>query len=62
MTVIFAKTEKGHEKVDKRGGGLTPRVRRLLIFVDGKRSVEDLLALIAADDLTHTLGLLEEQG
>jgi hypothetical protein len=62
MAVIFAKTPKGQEEIEKRGGGLTPRVRRLLIFVDGKRNVEDLHALIAADDLTHTLGLLEEQG
>jgi len=62
MAVIFTKTAQGHEEIDSRGGALTPRVRRLLIFVDGKRSVEDLRGLLVADDLTHTLGLLEEQG
>ena len=62
MTVIFAKTPKGQEEIEKRGGGLTLRVRRLLIFVDGKRSVEDLHPLNGAADVTHMLDLLEEQG
>lgn len=62
MAVIFAKTPKGYEEIEKRSGDLSPRVRRLLIFIDGKRSVEELHNLLAADDLTHTLGMLEEQG
>lgn len=62
MAVVFAKTSKGQEEMEHRGGGLTPRVRRVLIFIDGKRTVDDLRAMVAADDLTHTLGSLEEQG
>jgi hypothetical protein len=66
MAVVFAKTRKGHEEIEKRGekrgGGLTPRVRRVLIFIDGKRTVDDLRPLLTADDLMHTLGLLEEAG
>lgn len=65
MGVIFAKTAKGHEEIEKRTGrgtGLSPRVRRVLIFVDGRRSVDELRGMLAADDLTHTLGLLEEEG
>lgn len=62
MAVVFAKTPKGQEEMVHRGGGLTPRVRRVLIFIDGKRTVEDLRAMVAADDLTHTLGALEEDG
>ena len=62
MAVVFAKTQKGQEEMEHRGGGLTPRVRRVLIFVDGKRSVDDLRAMVASDDLTHTLGMLEEEG
>lgn len=62
MAVVFAKTPKGQEEMEHRGGGLTPRVRRVLIFVDGKRTVDDLRAMVAADDLTHTLGALEEDG
>lgn len=62
MAVIFAKTRKGQEEIERRGGELTPRVRRVLIFVDGKRTVDQLRAMIAADDLSHTLGTLEEEG
>jgi hypothetical protein len=62
MAVVFTKTPKGYGEIERRGGGLTPRVRRVLIFVDGKRSVDDLRPMINADDLTHTLGVLEEEG
>jgi hypothetical protein len=44
------------------GRGLSPRVRRVLIFVDGKRSVDDMRAMLQSDDLQHTLGMLEEEG
>ena len=62
MAVVFAKTPKGLREIEQRGGELTPRVRRVLIFIDGKRTVDDLRAMVAADDLTHTLGVLEEEG
>ncbi len=62
MAVVFSKTGKGQGEIDTRAGGLTPRVRRILIMIDGRRSVDDLRAMLAADDLTHTLGMLEEDG
>jgi hypothetical protein len=62
MGVVFAKTQKGHDEIATKAGGLTPRVRRVLIFVDGKRSVEELRTMLLADDLQHTLGMLEEEG
>ncbi len=62
MVVIFAKTAKGQEEVATKSGGLTPRQRRVLIMVDGKRSVDELRNMLQADDLQHTLGLLEEDG
>jgi len=62
MGVVFAKTPLGQEEMEQRSGKLTPRVRRVLIFVDGKRTVDDLRAMTQADDLQHTLGLLEEDG
>lgn len=61
MTVIFAKTPKGVSEIETRSGGLSPRVRRVLILVDGKRTVDEVRALALADDLTHTLGVLEEE-
>ena len=62
MGVVFVKTQKGHDEIATKAGGLSPRVRRILIFVDGKRSVEELRSMILADDLQHTLGMLEEEG
>lgn len=62
MGVIFAKTARGHDEIQTRAGGLSPRVRRVLIFVDGKRTVEELRAMLQSDDLQHTLGMLEEAG
>ena len=62
MGVVFAKTQKGHDEITSKAGGLTPRQRRVLIFVDGKRSVEELRGMLQADDLQHTLGMLEEDG
>lgn len=62
MTVVFAKTPKGVEEMETRSGGLSPRIRRVLIMIDGKRSVDDIRAMALADDLSHTLGQLEEAG
>ncbi len=62
MGVVFAKTPKGHDEIATKAGGLTPRIRRVLIFVDGKRTVDDLRGMLQSDDLQHTLGLLEEAG
>jgi len=60
MSVVFAKTPKGHDEITSKAGGLTPRVRRVLIFVDGKRTVDELRGMLQSDDLQHTLGMLEE--
>ena len=60
--VVFHKTAKGVEEMEKRNHGLTPKVRRILIMIDGKRTVDGLREMITADDLSHTLGMLEEEG
>ena len=62
MGVIFAKTRKGQDEIATKSGDLTPRIRRVLIFVDGKRSVDELRDMLQSDDLQHTLGRLEEEG
>lgn len=62
MGVVFAKTPKGYDEITSKAGGLTPRVRRVLIFVDGKKTVDDLRGILQSDDLQHTLGMLEEVG
>jgi hypothetical protein len=62
MGIAFAKTAKGHDEIATKAGGLSPRVRRVLICVDGKRTVDDLRGMLQSDDLQHTLGMLEEEG
>ena len=62
MGALFAKTPRGHEEIASKSGNLTPRQRRVLIMVDGKRTVDDLRDMLRSDDLQHTLGLLEEAG
>ena len=62
MKPIYLKTVKGTEEIKTRAGGLIPRVRQALIFVDGRRSTDDLYAMLKAEDLAETLALLVEQG
>ncbi|WP_438437976.1 hypothetical protein [Hydrogenophilus thermoluteolus] len=59
---IFRKTEKGQEEIKTRSAGLNPRQRRILILIDGQKSVSQLRELAATDDLTHVLSTMEELG
>jgi hypothetical protein len=58
---IFFKTDKGRTEVAERSGQLSPVQRRLLIVIDGKKTVNDLGALVRSDELLpaldHLLGL-----
>lgn len=62
MAVVFIKTPKGQEEITAKTGGLTARNRRVLIFIDGQRTVDDLGEMLPASDLQNTLSLLEEAG
>lgn len=62
MGVVFAKTRKGQDEIASRSGGLTPRERRLLIFADGKRSLDELQRMLQADDLRPLLEKLRQAG
>jgi hypothetical protein len=46
-TIIYDKTDKGREELTTRKYQLAPRSRSLLVMVDGKQSVDDLLKKIA---------------
>lgn len=62
MTLIYTKTQKGHDEVGARTGGLTPRVRRLLIFIDGKRTSEQLQAMVGDTSFNESMELLRASG
>ena len=61
MPIIFRKTAKGLAEVDSRAHRLPPRLRGMLILVDGKRDSDDLDRLVAQDAI-ETLAALAEQG
>lgn len=66
---IYRKTPRGTEAIANRQSGLAPKLRSLLIMVDGKRTVADLSALSAVvGDREQGLmqlaqeGLIEQEG
>lgn len=60
---IYHKTPKGSEAIANRQSGLPPKLRSLLIMVDGKRSVADLAALATVvGDCEQLLSQLQQEG
>jgi hypothetical protein len=59
---VYCKTEAGLDEVHRRQAGLNPRVRQLLILVDGKRSVPELARMMAVTEFEEFLALLELKG
>jgi hypothetical protein len=66
--MIFCKTDAGRIEVAQRSGATTPLQRRVLIVVDGKKSVNDLGAFVRVGELDDVLrhllqaGLIEATG
>lgn len=62
-SVVYSKTDQGREALTSRPAGLGPRLRSLLIMVDGKRSVGELDKLLGVDGgAAALLAQLAEQG
>jgi hypothetical protein len=47
----FRKTAAGQIEIEHRALGLRPELRRLLIMIDGKRTVDSLATLVRANEL-----------
>jgi hypothetical protein len=62
MSETFGKTAKGQDEIKTRVAGLSQKLRQVLIFVDGKRTVEELKGMLKADDINEMLASLAEQG
>ncbi len=62
MADIFRKTTLGYEEIVSRTHGLSPRLRRCLILIDGKRSINDLVILLQGEDLATLIQTLEIDG
>ena len=59
---IFSKTDRGRAEVASRSGMIDASQRRLLIMVDGKKTVNDLGAFVRAGELAGALEQLELHG
>ncbi len=46
VNATYSKTAKGSEEIAKRTVGLNPRVRQLLILIDGKRTANELAKML----------------
>ena len=62
MSDIFRKTTLGYEEVVSRAHGLSSRLRRCLIMIDGKRSLRDLIQLLSGEDISPLILALEADG
>lgn len=51
--MIIAKTDRGHQVMKDRSVALTPRQRQAFILIDGKKTVEQVLAATAAMGVTR---------
>lgn len=61
MASVYRKTDKGIAEIETRAHRLTPRLRSALILVDGRRTGNDLHALIGGQP-EEVLATLQEQG
>lgn len=61
-TTVYAKTPAGQEEIGARKAGLDVRQRRLLILVDGQRSVADLRGVSGLPDALAMLEHLQSRG
>ena len=59
MVTVYRKSAKGQLEIETRVNKLHPRLRTVLILVDGRRNDDDLRALIQVDADATLLGLLE---
>ena len=62
QATVYYKTGAGLEEMQSRQAGLNPRVRQLLILIDGKRNVLELQKLMAFAELEEFVSLLELKG
>jgi hypothetical protein len=61
-TLIFAKTPKGVAEVAARSAQLSMMTRRVLIMMDGKRTVDELSQLVRPGEIDTIVGQLEAAG
>ena len=61
-TLIFTKTPRGSAEVTLRVGGLSLQERRVLIMIDGTRSLGELAPLVPDGGIDDVIGMLQSRG
>lgn len=59
---VCVKSAKGVSEIATRAAGLNPRLRQLLILLDGKRNAQDLAKMLPTLNVTEALGALIGEG
>ncbi len=60
--LAYAKANKGFAEIESRSFGLSPKLRRVLILIDGKRTDEMLRSMLGMDGVDKMLDELTDQG
>jgi len=60
--IVYAKTPKGVTEVGSRSGAVSLAARRVLIMIDGRRTVADLTPLARTGEIVAIIEQLEAQG
>ena len=61
-TLVYIKTPKGSAEVSVRGGALSLASRRVLIMIDGRRTVGELASLLKPGEIDGVIATLESLG
>jgi hypothetical protein len=61
-TLVYTKTPKGTAEIATRSAQLSMTTRRILIMVDGKRSVDELAVLLRPGEIDAVIAQLEGAG
>jgi hypothetical protein len=61
-TLIYAKTPKGVAEVSVRSAQLSMTTRRVLIMMDGKRTIDELSVLVRPGEIENIVAQLESAG
>jgi hypothetical protein len=60
--LVYAKTPKGAAEVASRSGAVSLAARRVLIMIDGRRTIADLAPLARTGEVSAIVEQLEAQG
>src|SRR5262245_4423984 len=60
--LVYAKTAKGAAEVASRSGAVSLAARRVLIMIDGKRTIAELAPLARTGEISTIVEQLETQG